>query len=86
MEGLSGDRGCAAAIGGMDGARPRLELGLDPYAVDAVGLWYLSGEALGFLYAGSRSVCGLLFKVTLAFRVGARPTKVPCSWLRVRRR
>ena len=86
VNGLNGDRGCAAAVGGIDGARPRLELGLDPYAVLAVGLWYLSGEALGFLYEGSRSVLGLLLNVTFAFRVCERPTKVKCCWLRVRRR
>jgi hypothetical protein len=91
VEDRNGDRGCALGIvGGIDGARPRLELGLEPglepYAVEAVGRWYLSGEAVGFLYEDSRSVLGLFLKVTRAFNVGERPTNVTCSWLRVRRR
>ena len=43
VEGLTGERGFAVG-GGIDGARPKLELGRELYAVDAVGR-YRSGEA-----------------------------------------
>lgn len=78
VEGLIGDRGLAVGRG-IEGARPKLELGRELYAVDAVGR-YLSGEVRtdgGALYDGLGSVWDFLFffSVTVALRVLVRPTK-----------
>jgi hypothetical protein len=62
------------AVGrGIVGAWPRLELGLELCTVDAAGLKYRSVGILGALYEGLRLVLRLLFNVTVAFNVCARP-------------
>jgi hypothetical protein len=66
------------AVGrGIVGAWPRLEPGLEPglelCTVDAAGLKYRSVGILGALYEGLRLVLRLLFNVTVAFNVCARP-------------
>jgi hypothetical protein len=73
----SGEMLRGLAVGrGMVGAWPRLELGLELWTVDAAGLKYRSAEILDALYEGRRSVLGLLFNVTLALKVCARPMTV----------
>lgn len=75
VEGLMGDRGFAVGRG-IDGARPKLELGLELYAVETPGLWYRSGEVRleeVVLWDMFGSVWGLFLIFTVAFRVGVRP-------------
>jgi hypothetical protein len=67
----SGETCLVAVGGGIEGVGPRLEPGLETCGLEAVGLWYLSGEGLGALYEGTLSVFPLRLKVTRAFNKGA---------------
>ena len=84
VEGLRGEDRVFVVGRGIEGVLPRLELGREPYAVEAVGLWYRSGDVLGFLYEALGSACDLFFRVTRALRVGDLPAKQSVSLVRVR--
>lgn len=60
----------------MEGARPRLEPGREPYDVETVGRWYRSGDVRGSLHDLLLLVRVLFFRVTVALREGELPITV----------